>query len=88
MLQLDEIVNLIAVNFFGGSIEIAGAVVFSIALMLLFAFTKNVFQTLLIALPVTFIFNLLGLLPSDMTILLLIVVVLGLAMSAKDTFRR
>lgn len=88
MLQLDEIVQLIATNFFGGSVEIAGAVVFSMVLMLIFAFTKNVFQTLLIALPATFIFNLLGLLPSDMTILLLIVVVLGLAMSAKDTFRR
>lgn len=83
MINLTELVSIISAEFFGGSLEMGGLAVFSIVLALLFGLTRNVFQTLILSLPVTFIFSSFGFLPNDLTILLVIVVVLGLAMSAK-----
>lgn len=88
MITINEIVDIIAGEFFGGSIELAGLAVFSIVLAVLFALTKNVFQTLILALPVTFIFSSFGFLPNDLVILMVIVVVLGLATVSKNVWTR
>lgn len=88
MITINDLVDIVAGEFFGGSIEIAGLAIFSIVLGLLFAMTRDVFQTLVLALPVTFIFSTFGFLPNDLVILLIIVAVLGLAMSAKRLWDR
>lgn len=88
MITINELVDIVANEFFSGSIEIAGLALFSIVMGLLFALTRDVFQTLILSLPVTFIFNSFGFLPNDLVILLIIVAVLGLAMSAKRLWDR
>ena len=88
MIQLNELVDIIAINFFGGSIDQAGVVIFALVMVAIFAVTRNVFQSLVLALPITFLFSMLGLLPSDMVVLLIIVVVLGLAMTSRTVWGR
>lgn len=86
MIQINELVDIIAINFFNGSLEQAGLVIFSAVMMAIFAVTRNVFQSLVLALPVTFLFSMLGLLPQDMVVLLIIVVVLGMAITSKGVW--
>lgn len=90
MINPTQFIDMIGSAFFGGSSELAGLVVYVVVLGLLFAFTKNVFQTLIIALPVTFIFSGagLGILPADMVLILVVIVVLGLAMTSRKVLTR
>lgn len=88
MITINNLVDIVANEFFSGSIEIAGLAIFAIVMGLLFALTRDVFQTLILSLPVTFIFTSFGFLPNDLVILLIIVAVLGLAMSAKRLWDR
>lgn len=88
MIQINELVDIIGANFFNGATDQAGLVIYAIIIALIFGTTRNVFQSLVLALPVTFLFSLLNLLPQDMVILLIIVVVLGLAVSAKGAWGR
>lgn len=86
MIQLNELVDIVAIEFFGGSVSQAGLVIFALAMVCIFGATRNVFQSLVLGLPVTFLFSMLGLLPTDMVVLLIIVVVLGLAMTSKGVW--
>lgn len=88
MITINELVEIVANEFFSGSLDIAGLAIFSVVMGLLFALTRDVFQTLILSLPVTFIFSSFGFLPNDLVILLIIVAVLGLAMSAKRLWDR
>lgn len=88
MITINELVDIVGNEFFNGSAEIAGLAIFSVVLGLLFAMTRDVFQTLILSLPITFIFSTFGFLPNDLVILLIIVAVLGLAMSAKRLWDR
>ena len=90
MIQPIQFFDIIGRTFFGGSTEIAGLVVFVGILAVMFGFTKNVFQTLILALPITFLFSGAGwgILPPDMVLLLIVVVVLGLAMTSKKVLSR
>lgn len=88
MLSLNEIQDLLADSFFSGSAEIAGLVMFSAVLLLLAAFTakKNLLMFFLITLPVILIFSTLGVLSQNMTVLMLLIAVIGLAMTARRVF--
>lgn len=86
MIQINELVDIVAIEFFGGNLTQAGLVIFAIVMVCIFGATRNVFQSLVLGLPVTFLFSMLGLLPSDMVVLLIIVVVLGLAMTSKGVW--
>lgn len=87
MIGLVDIQNIIADSFFNGDLTIAGLVMFSTVLAVLFVIFKgNVFTALLMALPVTLIFSLMGVLSTDMTILLIIITVLGLAINTTSIF--
>lgn len=88
MLSLNEIQDLLADSFFNGSAEIAGLVMFSTVLLLLAAFTakKNLLMFFLITLPVILIFSTLGVLSQNMTVLMLLIAVIGLAMTARRVF--
>ncbi len=90
MIQPNQFFEIIGASFFGGNTEIGGLVVFVIILALIFGFTRNVFQTLVIALPVTFLFSGsgFGVLPTDLVLLLIVVIVLGLALSSKKALSR
>ena len=90
MIQPNQFFEIIGASFFGGNTEIGGLVVFVIILALIFGFTRNVFQTLVIALPVTFLFSGsgFGVLRTDLVLLLIVVIVLGLALSSKKALSR
>ena len=88
MLEFGDIQSIVAEAFFNGDQVVAGVLMFTVVLAVMFALTKNVFQTLVLAMPVTFIFSVLGILSSDMTILLIIVVVLGLALTSGRVLTR
>lgn len=84
MITLTDIQNMLGDSFFNGDLTLAGLALFAIAIIIIFALTKNVFQSLVIGLIVTGIFSYMGILTSDMMILLIIVIVLGLAMTARN----
>lgn len=90
MITVNELADIIAGSFFGGSLTTAGLVLYILCLGLIFGFTKNVFQTLIIAIPITFMFSgpVLGLLPVDLVLILCIVLVLGLALSSKKVLTK
>ncbi len=87
MIGLVDIQKIIADSFLNGDLTIAGLVMFSTVLAILFVvFKGNIFTALIISLPVTLIFSLMGVLSADMTILLIIITVLGLAINTTSIF--
>ena len=83
MITLNDIQYMIS-DFFNGDLTLAGLALFAVIIVLIFALTKNVFQSLVIGLVATGIFSYMGILSSDMMILLIIIIVLGLAMTARN----
>lgn len=82
MITLNDIQYMIG-DFFNNDLTLAGLAMFAVAIIVIFALTKNVFQSLVIGLIITAIFSYMGILSSDMMILLIIVIVLGLAVTAR-----
>ena len=87
MIQFTDIVNVIANSFFGGSTMVAGIVIMAMVLGLIMVFSKSAFTTLVMALPVTLIFTYLNILPEEITIVMILVCVLGLAYTARGMFQ-
>ena len=87
MLSVFDLQDLISTSFFDGNLSLAGMVMYVFVLLILFALTRKTQQTLIIALPATFIFNVLGVLSTDMMILLIVVTVLALAFTARNAWR-
>ncbi len=86
MIDVTTLMGLIADSFFAGDTGIAGMVMFSIVMMVVFAMfmKKSLVVPFAMMLPITLIFTALKILPETMTILLIIVSVVGLAVTAKD----
>ena len=84
MITLQDIQNILGDQFFNGDLTLAGLGLFAITIILVFVLTKNVFQSLVVGLIATGIFSYMGIITSDMMILLIIVIVLGLAMTARN----
>lgn len=83
MITLNDIQYMLGDTFFNSDLTLAGLALFAIAIAIIFVLTKNVFQSLALGMIVTAIFSYMGLLTNDMMILLIIVIVLGLAMTAR-----
>lgn len=84
MITLQDIQNILGDQFFNGDLTLAGLGLFAVVIILVFVLTKNVFQSLVVGLIVTGIFSYMGIITSDMMILLIIIIVLGLAMTARN----
>lgn len=86
MIDVTTLIGLIADSFFAGDTGIAGMVMFSIVMMVVFAMfmKKSLVVPFAMMLPITLVFTALKILPETMTILLIIVSVVGLAVTAKD----
>lgn len=87
MISFGDLQNILANTFLDGNVEIAGMVMYGVALLIVFGLTKSVFHALVIGLVVTMIFSLLGILSAELTILLIIVSVLGLAYTSRNIWR-
>ncbi len=84
MLDLTDIMEIVANNFTGGNTEIAGMLIFTVCLAIVFIFVKKAFAALVISLPMSFIFSTMGIVSQEMMVLLIIVAVLGLAFVSRN----
>lgn len=87
MITLDQLQSLLADSFFSGSELIAGIIIYVVVLMVVFVLSKKMTTALILTLPITYIFSLLGVLAQDLMILMIIVTVLGLAYTTRDVWR-
>ena len=86
MLDLNSITTMLANDFFSGNTDIAGMVIFTLCLAVIFVFVKRVFAALIISMPMAFIFMSLGIVSQELMILLVIVAVLGLAFVSRKVW--
>lgn len=86
MLSIYDLQDLIGQAFFSGDMAIAGMVMYAVLLIAVFALTRNITQSLILSLPCTLIFAALGVLSTDLTVLLIIVTVLALAYTARNAW--
>lgn len=84
MLQLTDLQTLVADLLFGGDESIAGLVMFAAIIAVIFLLVRNMVASLLITLPMTMVASNLGIISGDMMILLIIITVLGLALTARS----
>ena len=88
MITLTDLQELIGVSFFDGNDVIGGIVIYTVVLAIVFVLSnKNTTTALILSLPITLVFTTLGVLSSDMMILLIIVTVLGLAYTTRNIWR-
>ena len=87
MLSVNEILDLIANTFFDGNIDLAGIVMYIAVLVLVITVSKNVFYALLIGMAATLLFTTMGILSTEIAVLLIIVSVLGLAYTSRGMWR-
>lgn len=87
MMDFKNILQVIADSMFGGDLTIVGLLAYSVIILIVLGLTRKAFPTMIIALPVTFVFNLMGFINQDMMILLIIIVVLGLAWTSRNVWK-
>lgn len=81
MLSLTDFQNILAGSFFDGSMTVAGLVIFAVVLLLVFRLTKNILHSLIVGIPVILVFSAYGIIGGDALMILIILIVLGLALS-------
>lgn len=87
MMDFTELMDIVGNTFFGGDSTVAGVVIYSIIIMAVLAITRRAFVTLVVSLPVTFVFSTMKILPQELMILLIIVAVLGMAVTSRHIWR-
>lgn len=86
MITIGQFQDILAGSLFGGDVGIAGVVIFAVTLAVVFAIMKrNVFASLVIAIPIAFVYSALGVLSTDLMVIMIVVCVLGLAATSKKT---
>lgn len=83
MIQFTDFVQIVADSFFGGSIYVGGMVILLGILALVIAFSKKLITTMIVGIPLTMLFSYMRIIPDEITLVLLVVIVLGLAYTAK-----
>lgn len=86
MIGLQEIQILIADAFCNGNVEVAGVIMFASVLLVVFGlFRTSHFGAFAVMIPCTLVFSLLGVLSSTATVVMIVIAVLGLGVTAKNT---
>ena len=85
-MDMGNIIQMIANSFFGGDTTIAGIIIYIAVIGIVFSIFRKMAVALIVALPITIIFNTMGILSQDVMILLIIVIVLALAVTARGAF--
>lgn len=86
MIDLSTFIEIFGDTVLGGNLVIAGAVVLVGILAFIMAITKKPLVTMVLALPLIMIWAVLGFLPSEIGIMMLIVVALGIGLEARGVF--
>lgn len=87
VIGLDDFQTVLGNTLFNGSAEIAGMVMFAAVMCIIFSVVKKTFVFLLIMIPATLVFSYLGILNTELTMIMIIITVLGLAMTAPKAMR-
>lgn len=88
MITLNDLTDLVGNTFFDGNIAVGGIIIYIFVMAVVFVLSrKNITTALILGLPVTLVFSMLGILSSDVLILLIIVSVLGLAYATRNAWR-
>lgn len=88
MLSLNDFQDLLANTFLDGNLELAGIGMFIAVIVLVFAITKgDKYMALIVGMGVTMFFSVLGILSAELTVLLIVVSVLGLAYASRNVWR-
>ena len=86
-LNINNVIQALADSIFGGNTAVAGIVIYAAILLAIFLLIREPLPVVLISIPVTLILRLMRVLDNDLTILLIIISVLGLAMLARNMWR-
>lgn len=87
-MSLQEVQEIIANEFLDGNMEIAGIGIYILAVLMVFGLSnKNPFMALIVGMGITMVFSLLGVLSTELTVLMIIVSVLGLAYTSRSVWR-
>ena len=86
MIDLSTFIEIFGDTVLAGNLAIAGTVVLVGILAFIMAVTKKPLITLVLALPLIMIWSVLGYLPSEIGIMMLIVVALGIGLEARGVF--
>lgn len=80
MISPQDLIDMIAQAFFQGNTQIAGIVVFTAVLALIYLVfaQRNITIGLILTLPTTLVFTIMGILPQVLTILVALVTILAL----------
>ena len=86
MITLQQFQDILGDSFFSGDMAIAGIVIFVVIMAVVFVvLQKNVFAALVISIPLSLVFMMMGILSAELAMILIVVSVLGLATVAKKT---
>ena len=82
MITFSTIQEVLAETFFDNNMQVAGMMMYVILLIIAFVITKNLIAVMVISIPLTLIFASMNILSGDLLIVMIIVLVVGLAISA------
>lgn len=84
MISFNDIQDILAGTFFDGNMELAGIAIFLVAIIGILGITRNPFYALLTGMGVTLMFSVMGILSTEVTVLMIVVSVLGLAYTSRN----
>lgn len=82
-ISITDFIQISANNFANGDYTLAGLVIFSLVVLAIFILTKRIFVGFVCMIPLTLIFSYVGAIPSTMMVILIVVSVIGLAISSR-----
>lgn len=86
MLDIDTIIRILGDTLFNGNTGIAGTILLVGILAIVMAITRKAMTTMVLAIPLIMVFAVLGYLPSEIGIMMLVVVALGIALESRGVF--
>lgn len=86
MIQFNDIFQIVADSFFNGSVEVAGVIVLVCLLAGVMALSKKLITTLILAVPLIMVFAFMGWLPSEIGLVMLVIVALSIAFQSRAVF--
>lgn len=86
MIQFNDIFQIVADSFFGGNVGLAGVVVLVGVLAFIMVLSKKLQTTLILAVPVIMMFALMGWLPPEIGLVMLVIISLYIAMETRGVF--
>lgn len=86
MITLNQFQDILGGSLFDGDTAVAGIVIFAVTLAVIFMLMhKNTFAALLLSIPTAFVYSLLGVLSTEMMVILIVISVIGMATVSKKT---